>query len=77
MVQKFLKTLDYKIKGSIIVNYTIGVDGKLTNVRIYDFLPLDLKKKIINFFNNIEGWQPGFIGGREVPFQNSFTIYFK
>ena len=77
MVQKFLKTLDYKIKGSIIVNYTIGIDGKLTNVRIYDFLPLDLKNKIIDFFNNIDGWQPGFLGGREMPFQNSFTIHFK
>lgn len=77
IVQKFVKGLNYNIKGSITVDYTIGVDGKLRNVRIYDVLPLELKNKIIDFFRNINGWQPGFSGGREVPIQNSFTVYFK
>ena len=77
LIKKFIKKLNYKIKGKIIVDYTIGVDGGLTNIRIYDDIPKDLETKIIHFFSTIKGWNPSIQAGREVPQNHSISLNFE
>ena len=77
IVQKFVRNLKYKIKGSITVDYTISITGDLTNVRIYDSIPEELSDEIITFFKTIKGWEPAYFAGRKIPMQNSFRVNFK
>ena len=77
IVQRLASKLEWKIKGTITVDYTISVTGDLTNIRIYDTLPDNLGLEIITFFKQIKGWKPAFNNGRPIPIQHSFKLIFE
>lgn len=59
------------------MNYTINIHGKIKNVTIDEELPIKLIKQIINFFENIEGWEPGIHLNRKIPVSYSIPLNFK
>ena len=77
IVRRLVSKLKWKIKGTITVDYTISVTGDLTNIRIYDTLPDNLRQEIITFFKQIKGWKPAFNTGRLIPVQHSFKLIFE
>ncbi|WP_435262912.1 hypothetical protein [Tenacibaculum sp. nBUS_03] len=76
-LKKLVQTLDFKVKVKIHVNYTINIHGKIKNVTIDEELPIKLIKQIINFFENIEGWEPGIQLNRKIPVSYSIPLNFK
>lgn len=66
-LKKFSRKLDYKLKGNLIVDYTIDIQGNITNVDIFGSIPFNVKTKLINHFESIKGWKPAVHLNRRVP----------
>lgn len=76
-IKKLTNNINYQVKGKVYVNFVINVDGKIQDVNIDDVLPVQLKKEIVSFFENIEGWEPGIHMNRKVPTPVSIPLNFK
>ncbi|WP_028889531.1 toxin-antitoxin system YwqK family antitoxin [Tenacibaculum ovolyticum] len=76
-LKKLVKSINYKVKGKINVYYVIDVDGKIKDVTIDEKLPKKLKKQIITFFENIEGWVPATHLNRIIPFNFTQPLNFR
>lgn len=69
-----------KEEGQIIVSFTVGSDGKMTNIRIVKDLGVDSVKEVIRIFKSAPKWEPALRGGKpvsinlKVPFTFSRTI---
>lgn len=76
-LKELRKKIEYRIKGTISVRYTIGVDGKIYDVTIDEVLPEQLKRTIIDFFENLKGWKPRIHYNRKTPSVYNQRINYK
>ncbi len=76
-LKKLIRNIDFKVKGKVNVYYVIDTKGRIKDVTIDEELPTKLKKQIITFFENIEGWIPATHLNRKIPFNFSQPLNFR
>lgn len=75
-LKRLTKKITFKVKGKIIVNYIIDVNGTIKDVTIDEKMPEKLKKEIIVFFENLKGWEPAVHLNRKIPYNFSQPLNF-
>ncbi|MCD8413000.1 toxin-antitoxin system YwqK family antitoxin [Tenacibaculum finnmarkense] len=75
-LKRLTKKITFKVKGKIIVNYIIDVNGTIKDVTIDEKMPEKLKKEIIVFFENLKGWEPAVYLNRKIPYNFSQPLNF-
>jgi hypothetical protein len=76
-VRRLPSRIKYKVAGKIFVTFIIDIDGKIKKVRVSNKLPLKVEKKIITFFEEIQGWSPRIHMNRELPMLFTIPLNFK
>ncbi|WP_405566202.1 hypothetical protein [Polaribacter sp. Asnod6-C07] len=78
-IEKFnekVKVLPYRIRyyvnTTIYVNYTINVDGDITDVYVINNVPKDLEEQIKLYLESIKGWSPEIDFNRKIP--TNYTV---
>ena len=70
------KNIKYNFYGRIVVNYVIGIEGKIRDVTIDEKIPKEMNDFIVNWFENLKGWSPRVHLNRKVPVNKIQSINF-
>lgn len=57
----------YKFTSNLTVRYVIGVDGKIRDVTVDEFIPKKINDFLVKSFEKINGWKPRVYLNRKVP----------
>ena len=77
IVRKLSKQINFKVKGQIIVNFVIDINGVISTVFFDEKIPDFMKTKIELYFKNIKGWKPGKNMNRRVATVSRIPLTFK
>jgi protein TonB len=65
------------IQGKVILNFVVGRDGKITNIKVVRGIGFGCDEEAIRVLQKMPRWNPGKMGGRSVPVYFTFPITFK
>jgi TonB family protein len=65
-----------RISGLVHVQFTVGADGQLSNLKVTRGLRPDYDAEALRLVCEGPKWQPGIAGGRRAPLVMEFTIPF-
>ena len=65
-----------RISGLVHVQFTVGADGQLSNLKVTRGLRDDYDEEALRLVCEGPKWQPGIAGGRRAPLVMEFTIPF-
>jgi len=65
------------VQGKVIVNFVVGKDGKITNIKVIRGIGFGCDEEAIRVLEKMPMWNPGKMGGRAVPVYFTFPISFK
>lgn len=77
LLKQLTSKISYKVKGQIIVEYVIDVEGNIKDITIDEKIPEKLEKEITHFFENLEGWEPAIHLNRKIPFNYIQPLNFR
>ena len=70
------KAIDYKLKGTIYIDFVLDIYGNIGEVAINEKLPKELNEQIVSFFKTVEGWKPAVHMNRKIPYNFSIPLNF-
>lgn len=76
-IRRIHENIDFQINGIIYVNFDVNAEGVINNVSIDDNIPIKLKRKLILYFESIEGWSPAIHMNRKIPYYFSLPLDFR
>lgn len=65
-----------RISGLVHVQFTVGADGQLSNLKVTRGMRADYDAEALRLVCEGPKWQPGIAGGRRAPLTMEFTIPF-
>lgn len=68
---------DEGISGRVILSFTIGTDGKVTDVKVLRGVHEKLDAEAVRVISMSPDWTPGMHGGKAVPVSFTFPILFQ
>ena len=66
-----------KAQGRVLVQFTIGTDGSVSNVELVKGVREDLNAEVLRVVSSSPKWEPGKQNGEAVPVRFSFPVVFK
>lgn len=66
-----------KAQGRVLVQFTIGTDGSVSNVELIKGVREDLNAEVLRVVSSSPKWEPGRQNGEAVPVTFSFPVVFK
>ena len=66
-----------KAQGCVLVQFTIGADGSVSNVELVKGVREDLNAEVMRVVSSSPKWEPGKQNGEAVPVTFSFPVVFK
>ncbi|KAF0128631.1 MAG: outer membrane transport energization protein TonB [Bacteroidetes bacterium] len=82
IIQHIVNTLKYprkaqekKIEGEVIVQYTVDIDGSITNVKVTQSVHDLLDNEAIRVIKQMEKWEPAYQRGK--PVKSLYTQLFR
>ena len=66
-----------KAQGRVLVQFTIGTDGSVSNVELVKGVREDLNAEVLRVVSSSPKWEPGKQNGEAVPVTFSFPVVFK
>lgn len=66
-----------KAQGRVLVQFTIGTDGSVSNVELVKGAREDLNAEVLRVVSSSPKWEPGKQNGEAVPVRFSFPVVFK
>ena len=76
-IRRIHENIDFQINGLIYINFDVNAEGKINNVSIDDDIPIKLKRKLILYFESIEGWSPAIHMNRKIPYYFALPLNFR
>lgn len=76
-IKRIHENIDFQINGIIYINFDISTEGIVNNVSIDDNIPIKLKRKLILYFESIEGWSPAINMNRKIPYYFTLPLNFR
>ena len=76
-IKRIHENIDFQINGIIYINFDISAEGIVNNVSIDDDIPIKLKRKLILYFESIEGWSPAINMNRKIPYYFTLPLNFR
>lgn len=71
------RALEASVKGKVIVNFVVGRDGKITQIKVVRGIGSGCDEEAIRVLQKMPPWTPGLMGGKPVPVYFSFPINFR
>lgn len=71
------KASEAGIQGKVILNFVVGKDGKITNIKVVRGIGFGCDEEAVRVLQKMPSWNPGKMGGRPVPVYFTFPITFK
>jgi periplasmic protein TonB len=65
------------VMGKVVVNFVVGRDGKITNIKIVRGIGAGCDEEAIRVLEKMPPWTPGEMGGKAVPVYFTFPITFR
>lgn len=65
-----------KINGKLIINFTVGEDGKLSNFQVAKDIGYQTGEALITLIRKSSPWKPGYQNGRAVKCGYTFPLLF-
>lgn len=66
-----------KVQGRVLVQFTIGTDGAVRDVKLQKEVRDDLDAEVLRVVESSPKWKPGSQDGKAVPVTYSFPVVFK
>ena len=66
-----------KAQGRVLVQFTIGTDGSVSNLELVKGVREDLNAEVLRVVSSSPKWEPGKQNGEAVPVRFSFPVVFK
>ncbi|UFH54290.1 energy transducer TonB [Spirosoma sp. KNUC1025] len=66
-----------KLEGSIVVNFVVTEDGRITDVKLYNSLGLGTDEEALRLIENMPNWTPGKQAGKAVNVRYNLPINFR
>jgi TonB family protein len=64
-------------EGRVIVTFVVGMDGKLSDIRVLKSLGVGFDEEAINLIKKMPAWKPGMQNGRPVAIRYNLPVTFK
>lgn len=75
---KFPKMMiEYRIRGTVIVKFTIAEDGTLTNIKVVKGVHPDLDEEVVRVVASSPRWSPGIFEGQPVPVTYTIPVIYQ
>jgi len=71
------KAQEAGVSGKVIVNFVVGRDGKITQIKVVRGIGSGCDEEAIRVLQKMPPWTPGQMGGKAVPVYFTFPITFR
>ena len=71
------KAQEAGVSGKVIVNFVVGKDGKITQIKVVRGIGSGCDEEAIRVLQKMPPWTPGMMGGKAVPVYFTFPITFR
>lgn len=66
-----------KVEGKITVEYTINVDGSISDLYVIRGIDKELDDEIVRVLQSMKGWIPAYQNGEPIKFRLAQSVYYK